>query len=870
MKKVLFFVFTYYLHIQNSIGQINVTYSPPYDTPQFLVENILTGVGVTTSNWTYNGSPLQLGFFNNGLSSIGLDSGIVISTDEITGIDPDFIGFPDTDFSTISNSDLLSVANSVPPLIGESFSLSQVQDVAILEFDFIPSADTVNFRFVFGSDEYLTWVNTQFNDVFAFFIAGPGITGPYSSPAAFPGGSKNIAVVPGSTPPLPITISSVNNVLNSAYYINNPSNIGVNLNGYTQILTATSPVLCGETYHIKLAIADGSDQALKSAVFIEAASFSSIGDINVNVITTSGENTIVEGCTDAQFIFVRNDTTKADTIVYEISGSAQNGVDYDFINDSLFFAIGVDSLILSINPIADGLTEGTDSVIIKITTITPCGDTIIDSTTIYILDEYSISVSISGENVCDGDSAFIYTEITGASNPIQYEWQNGQTDSILQFIPDTSGYHLVEISDFYGCSKTSDSIFIQVYPVPSLEVSNDTTVCPGDTLLLIATGADNYTWIPNSYLNNNTNDSVISIPLNPTLYTITGINEFNCKDTAQILIGFLPYPSINGVKDTAVCKGDDAQLEVFGNGIFEWKPAEGLSSPNISNPIALNVEEDKTYYVTLNDSANYSCKNVKAITIYVFEAEVDIKDTSICKAASITLNAQPNNGTAPYSYQWSPASSVDNPNSANPLVTVDKEFTISVVITDAKGCKDTAQADLGLLPFPKIEFEKSTQVTCDSALVLYTNNTSNANSFIWTINDTAIFISKNVQYLFPFETNYTISLEASNDLGCKDKVVLSDSIAEFFKYYELIIPNVFTPNNDNMNEKFTIPQHELLTNCTEIKVYNRWGKLVYESNETSNAWDGNNKNGNTMEDGVYYYYVRFKNKNYSGTVHLMR
>ena len=64
--------------------------------------------------------------------------------------------------------------------------------ILILEFDFFPSADTVKFNYVFAGEEYLEWVNTQFNDVFAFLISGPGITGPYASPAAFPGGAINI------------------------------------------------------------------------------------------------------------------------------------------------------------------------------------------------------------------------------------------------------------------------------------------------------------------------------------------------------------------------------------------------------------------------------------------------------------------------------------------------------------------------------------------------------------------------------------------------------------------------------------------------------------------------------------------------------
>ena len=72
--------------------------------------------------------------------------------------------------------------------------------VAFWEFDFVAAGDTVSFDYVFGSDEYETWINTQYNDVFAFFLSGPGITGSYDSPAGFPNGSVNIAGGSGYRP----------------------------------------------------------------------------------------------------------------------------------------------------------------------------------------------------------------------------------------------------------------------------------------------------------------------------------------------------------------------------------------------------------------------------------------------------------------------------------------------------------------------------------------------------------------------------------------------------------------------------------------------------------------------------------------------
>ena len=132
----------------------------------------------------------------------------------------------------------------------------------------------MSFNYVFGSSEYEAWENSQYNDIFAFFLSGAGIDGPYNAPAAFPGQAVNIASVPDSDPELPITISSVNGTINAEYYILNES-ADICMNGYTTVLTAVYPVICGETYHIKLAIGDGSDTILDSVVILEEGSFGS-------------------------------------------------------------------------------------------------------------------------------------------------------------------------------------------------------------------------------------------------------------------------------------------------------------------------------------------------------------------------------------------------------------------------------------------------------------------------------------------------------------------------------------------------------------------------------------------------------------------
>ena len=139
-------------------------------------------------------------------------------------------------------------------------------DAVVLEFDFIPQGDTVEFQYIFASEEYPEFV-FSFNDVFAFFISGPGISG----------GVQNLALVPGTSDP--VSINTINSSTNSALYTpNGTGSVGesqytnpkvVQFDGFTVPLTAISKVTPCKTYHLKIAIADVADGSYDSGVFLK-------------------------------------------------------------------------------------------------------------------------------------------------------------------------------------------------------------------------------------------------------------------------------------------------------------------------------------------------------------------------------------------------------------------------------------------------------------------------------------------------------------------------------------------------------------------------------------------------------------------------
>ena len=277
MRKNIYFLVTSILISSIAFAQVQINTSGNYSNPSYLIDNAFIRNGVVTSNHSYTGDPTQISFFSDSLGFIGMDSGFVLTTGGVDSIGVLGINyFLSSDLFGGSDADLLTIANSVPAMIGQFFTVSSTQDVSILEFDFVPSSDTVKFNYVFASEEYLIFVNSAYNDVFAFLISGPGISGPYASPVGFPNGAINIAEVPNSNPSLPITVSTINDTTNSQYYNHDTVSQVSAFNGYTDVFTAKAVVTACATYHIKLAIADGSDGIYDSGVFFEAGSFNSI------------------------------------------------------------------------------------------------------------------------------------------------------------------------------------------------------------------------------------------------------------------------------------------------------------------------------------------------------------------------------------------------------------------------------------------------------------------------------------------------------------------------------------------------------------------------------------------------------------------
>ena len=512
-------------------------------TPVQAVNNLI-GAGVIVSNISFTGNTNQIGSFNGAASNIGLPAGVILSTGTILDIVPPNQPTTGT-FGNPGDPDLLTVAQSVSSN-PSSGSINSTFDAAILEFDFIPTGDSVKFNFVFASEEYTTYINTSFNDAFGFFLSGPGFGGPFAAPAAFPAGAENLALVPGTTDP--ITISTIHPGLNPAYYISN-NGATHSFNGFTVPMTIEFEVVCGQTYHFKFAVADCQDDFLDTGVFLEANSFSSAA-VDVAVATVSGDTAVYEGCTSADFIFSRTDSTDTLTVTYDINGTAIDGTDYNALGTSITFLPGVDTVIITLNPIADGLIEPGESVIITAYTVNACGDTIASTGTVWIFDEPFMSI-LEDDPVllCGDDSLLVNAVASGGFAPYDYTW-TGSTSTTSQAYVSAS---ILGPVDYYvtatdGCGySVTDTVTVTLNQTLVIDTVISYPSAPCNSTGAVSgfvsgmTGTPLYDWTGPGANNPNSVDATVWQNLSPGWYYFT-VTDNVCEEMDSVFVDVEPPP----------------------------------------------------------------------------------------------------------------------------------------------------------------------------------------------------------------------------------------------------------------------------------------------------------------------------------------
>lgn len=863
--------------------------------PTQLAQKIV-GKGVTISNVQFSGGAASAGFFKDNTGTIGIDSGIVLTTGTASSVAGPASSFMGDNNGSPGDNDLNYLAG------GTGYN------ACILEFDFVPQGDSINIKYVFASEEYPNYTCTDFNDVFGFLVSGPGIFPP----------KKNIALVPGTN--IPVKINSVNDgipgpggdITNctfmvgagspfTQYYVNNASSFHVAFNGMTKVLVARLKVVPCQTYHIKLGVEDITDGTFDSGVFIEASSFKSNPVTIINeggFIDNQNKPFVVEGCKNTQVkISLSEPATAARTIPLAYTGTAIQGVDYQAMPTSINFAIGDQHKYLDVIPIVDNITEPTETIIITAGSTTCASNE--SKVTIYIKDSVSFHNPTKDTIVCSAIPTVLTAPKNDTSNINKYVWNTSPTDTTRTLTVTQPGTYFVAHNFSYSCFNIDT--FIVVSGDPQVSLGTNINICGNDSATITA-----ITSPPGGTLvwSNNIADT-FQVVKTPGDYWIKYTLPNGCYLSDTINVATKPMPNPNLGADTAICSDANITLHAntYAGATYLWNTGDATSSINVANAGTYSIIS------TLNGC---EAKDTIVVTKSVLPTPSLGSDTAYCgNNGGIVLNATYPGATT---YLW-------NTGATTATITITSSGSYSVLNT-LNGCKakDTINILIKPLPLPQLgadtaicSYESVTLTSANYPFTTYLWNTgavtksinvTTPGTYIVTntlngcsVKDTTIVLAKKAAVAYAgtdllMYTGGSVIITASQDANNKtyqwtpttglsspnsyttqaaptgtsnvyyylkvtsiDGCVAYDTMMIKIQNVNFDIPNAFSPNGDGINDKWEVPLLNAFP-LARIQVFNRYGQIVFSGNGGSNfiAWDGTHK-GKPVPVGVYYYVI---------------
>lgn len=802
MQKLVYIFFSFLMVLTTSVGYGQLTTSTT-QTPAQLVSNVLVGNGVAVSNISYSGSASAIGSFNGASTNIGLNSGIILTTGTVNNTGDGPHGPNNTGSAGVDNG----VGGNT---LLNGISGNTTYNAAVLEFDFVPQADSIRFKYVFASEEYPEYVCSDFNDVFAFFISGPN-----------PGGgtynNQNIALIPGTS--IPIAINNVNSgsvgsngdavncgsfgLSNSQYYVNNTSGTTIQYDGFTVPLEAKANVVCGATYHLVIAVADVSDGVWDSGIFLEANSLTSFAPVEMShslALDGFGNNfTMAEGCETATVTITRPSSVAQDalSIPVMVSGTATEGTDYTSIPNSINFAVGQTTVTFSFDIIGDALTEGTESVIIQLNQPDPCGNNNFITLELEIQDINPLQVTVPDVTVhCPGEDAYMIANVTGGLEPYTFSWDVGGNDDSLLVNPTTTSSYTVTVND--ACIGNpvdgSGSVIVPVYPPLQLFHSPDTSVlCPNTphTFYAEATGGEGgyvYTWYEGNTVVG-TGPSLDISPMVTTTYTIT-----------------------------------------------------------VTDGCGLEISDDITYTVQAS---------VLQLTMS--------PDQLVCPGDSAEIDVQASLGLGNYTYYW------HHSGETTPEVTVWPNETTAYTVSVEDDCHTYSIEGTTTVKVvrPQASFQVLTSDPMEGLPVSFYNTSHGDVAWDWDLGNGETSIDHSPTTTYSEWGYYNVTLIAYNEIGCTDTAYGQVYIKPEFYFYA---PNAFTPDGNRLNNEYQVSVIGAID--FEFQIFNRWGELIYSTTDQYFRWDGTYKNYPVQDGVlVWKAKVVDREENihtYSGTITVLR
>ena len=662
-------------------AQIQVSNAPPYNEPDFLVENILLGGCLQVDNIAHIGLPNSIGYFTNG-GSLGIEEGLVLTTGNISNIEgPNNQTNASQDWNFPGDADLNDL---ITPHL--------TQDKSELTFDFLPLATGAQFQFLFASEEYLEYAISDFanlNDAFGFFINGTNYV------------NENIALVPNTT--LPISVQTINDVNNSAYYINNPEGSpNIEFDGYTTVLTATvdNLVPC-EWYSIKLVIADATDGNFDSAVFLAANSFTAGQSVFVDAyVDATNSINAHENCYYGYFTFTRGDTSDLSqpvTFPIIVDGTATAGEDYNPLPSTITIPAGETSVQVDLEVLPDEFLEDLEFVSVQ-ADVLGCDCLPPPPAILNILDEPLpfILIDVPDVLVClDTEITLSVLPVTVDSigfEPYEFEWSTTQMTQNIDVTPQFSTTYFVTVTDQCGRTKTADVEVDVVSSGADATIFGDDFLCftdppqqyfgamAGGTWQGPAVGFDTETgtFSPNEAFVNNL------LPPYEIIYTI----DNDCgqdADTLLIDMSFGDPPTITPVGPFCGAEGIITLEASLPNGVWSGVGIIDENTGEFDTDILSSNASVEVFYTIAGDCGGEASTIIEGSSI---SATLNTNDVSCFGENSGIIEVNTSDGQAPYTYVWSDS------NFSNDSIQNVTQGTYSVTITDNLGCSTSAETTI--------------------------------------------------------------------------------------------------------------------------------------------------------------------------------
>lgn len=490
------------------------------------------------------------------------------------------------------------------------------------------------------------------------------------------------------------------------------------------------------------------------------------------------------------------------------------------------------------NPIASPST--TITYVVTVEDVNTCVNT--DTVTVNVNQRPATNAG-NDIAICMGDSTQLQ-----ASGAISYVWNpatglscNNCPNPMAS--PSSTTTYTVTGTAANGCTR-DDVVTVTVNALPTVSVTPSSTICIGDNIQLVAAGGINYQWSPAATLSCSNCPNPIATPTSTTTYTVVAFNAAGCSDETTTTVTVATPAAITVSADTTVCPGETVQLSASGGVTYSWMPTtNNMVGANTANP-TITVTQNQEYTLTVLDVNG--CEIIETVDIGVFipaDPSATTSVDSICFGESVTLSAA--NGVT---YDWSPSNSLDDPSSDGPTATPDITTNYTVAIIDANGCPNSDEILVTVVQLPNVNAGPDISLYADSRAVL---EATGAVSYVWWpniwIQDTTVART----FIYPEDT-ITYYVLGTDAFGCQN----IDSVTVFVlptpRFY---VPNAFTPDGDGMNDFFRIEYYENFV-LGSLQVFNRWGQLVFSTDDISEAWDGRLSDGQPLPSGTYIYIIQ--------------